>query len=42
MTMKLKRALIWAAAALALLAVFLAYLRSDVAVTLANQLWNCF
>ncbi len=42
MTMKLQRALIWLAAALALLAVFLAYLRPDVAVTLANQLWNCF
>ena len=25
-----------------LLAVFAAYLRPDVAVTLANQLWNCF
>ena len=42
MTMKLMPALIWLAAALALLAVFLAYLRPDVAVTLANQLWNCF
>lgn len=31
-----------AVAAVALLAVFAAYLRPDVAVTLANQLWNCF
>jgi hypothetical protein len=40
--MKLRRAIAWAAAALALLLVFAAYLRPDVAVTLANQLWNCF
>lgn len=42
MTMKLRRVFIWLAAALALLTVFLAYLRPDVAMTLANQLWNCF
>ena len=40
--MKLRRGIAWAAAALALLLVFSAYLRPDVAVTLANQLWNCF
>jgi len=40
--MKLRRALLWAAAALVLAAVFAAYLRPDMAVTLANQLWNCF
>ena len=40
--MKLRHGIAWAAAALALLLVFAAYLRPDVAVTLANQLWNCF
>jgi hypothetical protein len=41
--MKPRRALAWGAAAAAvLLLVFAAYLRPDVAVTLANQLWNCF
>jgi hypothetical protein len=40
--MKPRRALAWAAAAVVLLLVFAAYLRPDVAVTLANQLWNCF
>jgi hypothetical protein len=40
--LKLKRAVLWAALAAALLLVFAAYLRPDVAVTLANQLWNCF
>jgi hypothetical protein len=40
--MKPPRALAWAAAAVVLLLVFAAYLRPDVAVTLANQLWNCF
>lgn len=34
--------ILWAVVAGALLAVFAAYLRPDVAVTLANQLWNCF
>jgi hypothetical protein len=32
----------WTAATVVLLLVFAAYLRPDVAVTLANQLWNCF
>jgi hypothetical protein len=32
----------WAAAAVVLLLVFAAYLRPDLAVTLANQLWACF
>ncbi len=34
--------MVWAALGMALLLVFLAYLQPDVAVTLANQLWNCF
>ncbi len=42
MAMKPTRVLIWAAAGIALAAVFMAYLRPDVAVSLANQLWNCF
>jgi len=37
-----KRWLAWAGAGLALAAVFMAYLNPDVAVTLANQIWNCF
>jgi hypothetical protein len=40
--MNARRAVAWIAAAAVLLAVFAAYLRPDVAVTLANQLWNCF
>ena len=40
--MKLRHALVWGGAGAALLLVFLAYLRPDVVVTLANQLWNCF
>ncbi len=40
--MKLRRPLLWTAAAVALAAVFAAYLRPDMAVMLANQLWNCF
>lgn len=32
----------WAGAALVLAAVFAAYLRPDLALTLANQLWACF
>lgn len=40
--MKVRRIAIWAGAGLSLLLVFLAYLRPDVAVTLALQLWNCF
>ncbi len=40
--MNARRAIAWAAGAAVLLAVFAAYLRPDVAVTLANQLWNCF
>ncbi len=40
--MKLRRALVWATATGVLLLVFAAYLRPDVAMTLANQLWNCF
>jgi hypothetical protein len=41
--MKLQRRVFaWAAAALVLAAVFAAYLRPDLAMTLANQLWACF
>jgi hypothetical protein len=40
--MRLRRALLWLAAAAALAVVFAAYLRPDVVVTLANQLWSCF
>lgn len=40
--MRPRRALAWGAAGAVLLLVFAAYLRPDVAVTLANQLWNCF
>lgn len=40
--MKPSRAVAWAAAAVVLLLVFAAYLRPDVALTLADQLWNCF
>ena len=40
--MKLRRVLVWAASAGVLLLVFAAYLRPDVAMTLANQLWSCF
>jgi hypothetical protein len=37
-----QRVLVWGAAAMALVLVFAAYLRPDLAFTLANQLWNCF
>lgn len=40
--MKLCRFALWLTAALALALVFAAYLRPEVVVTLANQLWNCF
>ena len=39
---RLGRITLWSGAGLALAAVFCAYLRPDVMVTLANQLWNCF
>ena len=39
--MKMRRALVWVALGAALLLVFAAYLRPDVAMTLANQLWSC-
>ena len=38
----MRRIALWAGAILVLLAVFSAYLQPDLAVTLANQLWNCF
>ena len=40
--MKLRPALAYAAAGAALLLVFAAYLRPDLVMTLANQLWACF
>lgn len=40
--MKLRRVVIWASAGVALLLVFGAYLRPEVMMTLALQLWNCF
>jgi hypothetical protein len=40
--MKARRIATWALALLVLLLVFSAYLRPELAVTLANQLWNCF
>ena len=36
------RLVAWSAATAVLLLVFAAYLRPDLAVTLANQIWNCF
>jgi hypothetical protein len=45
MTPKRRRivsALAWTAAAIGLALGFAAYRRPDVAVDLANQLWNCF
>ena len=33
---------IWVAAGIVMVLVFLAYLRPEMAFTLANQLWNCF
>jgi hypothetical protein len=39
---KARRGIAWTAAAVVLLLVFAAYLRPDLAVTLANQLWACF
>jgi len=40
--MKLRRVAAWAGATLVLLVVFAAYLRPELAFTLASQLWNCF
>lgn len=37
-----RRLLGWAAAALVLALVFLAYLRPSMVFSVANQLWNCF
>lgn len=39
---RLRRISLWVAALAVLAAVFAAYLRPDVALTLATQLWNCF
>jgi len=40
--MKHARPLAWAAAAVTLALVFAAYLRPEMAMTLATQVWNCF
>ena len=40
--MKLRRALMWSASAAVLLLVFAAYLRPEIVMTLADQLWSCF
>jgi hypothetical protein len=37
-----RRTIAWAAAALALAAVFAAYLNPHFVVELANQVWSCF
>jgi hypothetical protein len=37
-----KRVLIWAATMAALAAVFMAYIRPEFMVELANQIWLCF
>jgi hypothetical protein len=37
-----KKILIWVAAAAALCAVFMAYIRPEFMVELANQIWLCF
>lgn len=37
-----RRVMAWAAAAALLLLVFAAYLKPELAMTLANQLWACF
>ena len=42
MIMKRGRIIAWTAAAVVLAAVFAAYLQPELAVTLANQIWNCF
>jgi uncharacterized MnhB-related membrane protein len=42
MMMKPRHIVTWGVATLVLLLVFAAYLRPDVAMTLANQLWSCF
>lgn len=40
--MKLRRSLAWIFVAIALALGFMAYLRPQMAMTLANQLWACF
>ncbi|HEY0821275.1 MAG TPA: hypothetical protein VGD46_21020 [Rhizobacter sp.] len=37
-----RRLALWSIVTLVLLSVFAAYLRPDLAFTLANQIWNCF
>ena len=42
MKQRTRTVIAWGAAVLVLLAVFAAYLRPELALTLATQLWNCF
>lgn len=42
MRLAMRRAAIWTAVGFALAAVFAAYLNPDLAVSVANQVWNCF
>ena len=37
-----KKLLIWVCVSVSLMAVFAAYLRPEVVMTLANQIWFCF
>jgi hypothetical protein len=39
---RLRRVALWTGAMALLLAVFTLYLQPELAVTLANQIWNCF
>ena len=41
-TVGLVRVVLWLGVLVLLLAVFALYLQPDLAMTLANQLWNCF
>lgn len=38
----LRRTVVWAVGAVALGAVYLAYLKPETMVTLANMVWSCF
>gem|GEM_PF-495740 len=39
---RLRRSLVWFAVGIVLALVFAAYLRPDMAMSLANQIWACF
>jgi hypothetical protein len=42
MMRRLRRSLLWLAAGIVLALVFVAYLRPDMALAVANQIWACF